>query len=107
MIKDRPHVRSDRVEAATEQSSPEWGERALGHLRRVATLRPHFTGEDIKRAAYEAGLERPANESAWGPVMSKAKRQRWIEFIGFAAPQSASRHGSPNRKWKSLIVEGL
>jgi hypothetical protein len=92
-----------RVAGATEAKLPGWSDQAFGHLRRVATVRLTFTGEDIKRAAYEAGLPVPPNESAWGSVMRRGSREKVMVQDGVAAPVSASRHGAPNRRWRSNI----
>lgn len=92
----------DRAEAKADRVAPGWGGRAFDMVGRFIDAHPNaeFTGEAVKRWAYAHGLDRPENESAWGPVMVKAKRQKLIAFVGFAPPTAASRHGSPNRRWR-------
>jgi hypothetical protein len=93
----------ERVERRTEREEPGWGDKAFDALCRYARMTTEpFTGEDIKRYAYLAGVPRPNNESAWGPVVNRAKHRKVIVFDGFEAPKSASRHGSPNRRWRAV-----
>jgi hypothetical protein len=91
----------ERAAAGAEAEIPGWGDSAYGHL--IDFIGAHrgerFTTERVKAFAYGRGLPKPRNESAWGPVMNTAARNHRIRRDGFMEPESASRHGSPNRAW--------
>ena len=78
-----------------------WGDDAYGYLERYVAVTPdEFLGEELKRWAYDNGLDEPVNESAWGSVIRRASRAKLIEFVGFAKSKNASRHGTPGRLWR-------
>lgn len=91
------------VAAKAEEITPGWSQMAYDALLRFAKVRTLFTGEDVKRWAYDNGLPKPHNEAAWGAVFAKARRRKVTALNGYVVANSASRHAAPNRQWKSLI----
>ena len=91
------------VAAKAEEISPGWSASAFACLCRFAEDHDHFTGEQIKTWSYANGLARPHKDAAWGAVIAKASRRRIIHFVGYEVATAASRHGAPNRRWKSLV----
>lgn len=78
-----------------------WGEDAYNCLvDYVARTPDEFLGEELKAWAYDNGLDKPANEGAWGSVLRRASRAKLIEMIGYRAARNASRHGTPSRLWR-------
>lgn len=87
----------DRVE---RNADPDWKRRAYEIVLKVAEQKPEFTPDDI----WEAGLEKPAEARALGPVMATAARRRLIKKTDRVAPTRQEKsHGTDVAVWQSLI----
>lgn len=86
--------------AHAEDDAPGWAERAFASVRDhyiiFGNITP-FTMEDARSWAYAMGLDRPAEERAWGSVTQRLVRERVIEPVGYAP--ATSSNGSPKRTY--------
>jgi hypothetical protein len=94
------------MELAAARAGPIWAEAAFDRLASFARGCAYFTTEQMKAWAYAQGLVQPENESAWGGVVVRAKRERIIRFVDYVPAEQSSRHGAPNRRWQSLVYGG-
>lgn len=79
---------------------PHWGEHCYDLLCRYADLRMKpWTCEEFRGWAYEQGLEKPAEERAFGAVTSKAIRRGVITPVGMA------RTASSNNGFKATYIK--
>jgi hypothetical protein len=84
-----------------EQHAPGWGARAYASVCRYPIIfgaDTPFTMEAARQWAYAMGLDRPAEERAWGAVTQKLVRDGVIEPVGYGP--AASSHGSPKRTYR-------
>jgi len=94
---DKAQRRRDRGMASavrhTCEEAPGWPDRAYGYLQRYAglDLEP-WTIEQFRAWAIEQGLDRPAEERAYGGVTQRALRNGLIVRVGYAP--AASSNGS-------------
>jgi hypothetical protein len=91
--------------AHAEQDAPGWGVRAYASVRRYPIIfgaTDEFTMEAARQWAYAMGLDRPADERAWGAVTQKLVRDEIIEPVGYAP--AASSHGSPKRTYRLVVA---
>lgn len=83
-----------------ESAGPEWVDEAEKVIHKLSTELSTFTSDDI----WAAGLSRPKNSKALGPVLTSVARAGVIEATGdFRQTTQASRNGAPVRVWRSLI----
>ena len=97
----------ERATKSAEKARPGWTDDAFDFLKYFASANAEFIGEDVKAWAYRNGLDEPPNDSCWGTVMRRGSKERITEFLGYAKrSQTAARHGTPSRLWKSLVYKG-
>lgn len=84
-------------------ADPDWLKAAHVTLYNVASEKQLLTPDDL----WDAGLTKPVEARALGPVMIRGKKLGWIEQTGRTA-QSRYPHVHLNlfNEWKSLIYEG-
>lgn len=83
-----------------EDDAPGWGERAFSTVRDYYIpfgRDTPFTMEEARTWAYAIGLDRPAEERAWGSVTQRLVRERVIHPVGYAP--ATSSNGSPKRTY--------
>lgn len=94
-----------RAAQHAEADSPGWTSLALAYVARYcreASADALFTTEDIVDAFNAAGLEKPATEKAWGAVIKRAVRAKYLECEDFAGRRRKG-HCSPCPRWRSLV----
>ena len=98
-------ARADGMERADKHAEPGWKELALEAVRQTALAHETFTVDDVW--VTEPGLEQYVMQlelRAMGPVLTRAKKEGWIEATGnFRTGARVSIHGNPRRVWRSLI----
>jgi len=77
-----------------DSHSDGWSDRAYGYVVMYAQMNKgcEFMAENIRKFAYESGLDRPANERAFGPVMVRARKAGIIKDLGIRATSSVTAH---------------
>ena len=91
-----------RAAAHAEREVPAWGAQAFAKLCDYAQRHSHFTAEDLKAWAYQAGLAIPPAPGAWGSVVRRAQREDIIAFFGYRTSRNATRHAQPVKVWRAL-----
>lgn len=87
----------ERVERAADE---EWKERAWAYLNRMAKAQPEFCAEDL----WLAGLDKPREPRALGPLLMHARRDGLIAPSGrYRQSASASRNSGDAKVWLSLV----
>jgi hypothetical protein len=86
-----------------DRATPEWQERAVGYVRRYATVHRELLCEHVRAMAEVDGFTAPTDPRAWGGAMRLAAKRGIIEPNGYAPAVSSNL--SPKRYWKSLIQE--
>ena len=88
-----------------ELKVPLWGARALSFLIEYLTINPYkaFQTEDVRTWAYASGLPTPLNCRAWGSVISNAKKNGLIEFVGHENVDNPLAHSTPAAVWRKDI----
>lgn len=85
-----------------ESDAPGWSQRAYQAIVNNRSLKFYesfgFSMESARESSYEAGLDRPVEERAWGAVTQRLLRDGIIEPVGYA--KVASSHGSPKRTYR-------
>lgn len=82
-----------------ETDAPGWSDRAYKTIRLMASFTTtEWTMEQARAACYACGLDKPAEERAFGAVTQRLIRDRIIEPVGFA--KAASSNGSPKRTYR-------
>lgn len=88
----------DRVDA---HADPEWSNRALEAVRRVALRKSSFIVDEVW---HELG-EEPVEPRAMGPVMRRAAAKGLIARTErYQESERVTAHRNPRRIWQSLIV---
>ena len=97
-------LRDEGMAAAAAGAGPEWIARAEETVRRVARQAEEFTSDDV----WDAGLEKPAEPRALGPVMLRLAREAVIVPTGeWRASRYSSRHIAPIRVWTHARKESM
>ena len=62
------------------------------------------TGEDVRHAAMDAGLDRPPHHNAWGAaIMAAVRNKKWLRWTGRVIPmRDKSSHGRLTREYIRL-----
>jgi hypothetical protein len=81
----------------------EWSVQARFHLERFLRLYPEkeFQAEDLRRWAYQRGLKEPPSHRAWGAIISRAKKEGLIRFVGYENVTNPRAHATPAAVWIS------
>jgi hypothetical protein len=98
-IAEARKARDEAIAAVDEHADDEWKDRALEAVRRTALVLDEFISDDIWTTA---GLDRPRESRAMGPVLRRAAALGYIEKTGKALP-SAQGHLRPVHVWRSLL----
>lgn len=85
-------------------NNPGWPEQARWQVERYLRLYPEkrFQTEDVRRWAYQRGLPEPPSHRAWGSVISKAKRDGLIRFVGYENVENPLAHCTPAAVWEKV-----
>src|SRR3990167_2215984 len=96
--------RRDAALEAVEAGAPiGWSFHALRVVERIARARERFTPDDI----WEAGLDKPPEPRALGPVMIRAVKDGICERLDEWMPsQIPTQHKTPIRVYRSLLFGG-
>ena len=73
-----------------------WSELAAQTVRSVARGGGDFTSDDV----WAAGLPRPSESRALGPVLMRLARDGEIVAVGFRQTTQVSRNAAPVRVWR-------
>jgi hypothetical protein len=92
-------ARDDAMRRAEENADREWKERAWGYLARFAACCETFKAEDL----WKAGLDKPREPRAIGPLFMRAAREGLIEYAGTERSVSKARHAGSASVWRSLV----
>jgi hypothetical protein len=93
-------ARDEAMERAETHAATTWKDKAMGAIYRACRMHASFTSEDL----WKAGLAKPAEPRALGPMMTAAARKGWCESSGTYVKGSAvSRHGAPIAVWNSKL----
>jgi hypothetical protein len=86
-----------------EDKVPGWAASAMAFLEQFIKRYPQlkFQTEDVRRWAYLNGLKNPPNERAWGSVISSAKKDGLIQFVGYENVSNPRAHSTPASVWRS------
>lgn len=88
---------ADRVE-------PKWSERAYSHLLNYALRNHLFTSEQVRASAIGV-LPRPPDQRAWGGVIARAVRARFLERDGYETARDPNNHMGTVTRWRSNLVD--
>jgi hypothetical protein len=95
-------ARDDGISSSSEHAesdAPGWGQRAYATIAMVAKHTDGaWTMEAIRRICYYCGLDKPAEERAFGAVTQRLLRDGIIEPVGYA--KAASSHSSIKRTYR-------
>jgi hypothetical protein len=82
---------------------PGWPDQARRYLERFIHEKPFlkFQAEDVRAWAYGEGLPVPAHGRAWGSVITKAKRDGLIRFVGYENVTNPRAHSTPASVWRA------
>ncbi len=58
-----------------------------------------FDADDLKMAAWKAGISEPHHPNCWGAVMGGAVKAKRIEMVGIVKAATPSSHASMIGKW--------
>lgn len=106
-MKSGVELRNDGMQLSlfnADDKVPEWSVQARWHLERFLRLYPDrkFQAEDLRAWAYQRGLPKPPNHRAWGAIISRAKRERLIQFVGYENVENPKAHATPAAVWVSV-----
>jgi hypothetical protein len=91
------------LEQVEENADPDWIKRARLTGARIAAELEELTADDF----WEAGLEKPREARALGPVLLRLARAGLIEKTErFRRSRQVGCHGMDVRVWKSLVYGG-
>jgi hypothetical protein len=98
----RKEVGMEKVRVHADFVSPNWSERCYELLlvfaeKRKLWARPFIT-EEFTDYAKSIGMEMPHDNRAFGAVVSRAKRERKIQHVGYRTDKFAS----PKSEWEAL-----
>ena len=95
--------RDEAMDRVSRGASEEWKQTALTLVQALCQLRSTFTADDV----WEAGLQRPREPRALGPVMKRAQGLGYCEFSGqYVLSRQPKCHAHPRQVWRSLIHTG-
>ena len=93
-------ARDEGMERAELHAKEEWKVRAMDTIFLVCRKQGAFTSEDLWRA----GLPKPREPRALGPMLTAAAKKGWCKSSGnFVRGTSVTRHGAPIAVWFSKI----
>ena len=94
--------RAEALDRVEESARAEWLQTAKELLYQTALRRAKLTSDDL----WDAGLEKPREPRAMGPVFLYGVRQKWIKRTGQFVPcRSPTRNVAPVALWESLVYE--
>lgn len=76
-----------------------WTEQATAFLMQVARERDTFQASDVREAA-EGKVPPAPDDRAWGHILSLAKRNKWIEPLGYRPTNRKKSHGRQEQTWR-------
>jgi len=86
----------------TKINQEEWAKKAYETVCQVAKEKPKFIPDDI----WNAGLSKPEEARALGPVMARCKNDGIIRKTGKVQATGQSKsHGTDVTEWESLIYK--
>lgn len=86
------------MERAEIGAGLEWADRAAALVLKVASSKASFTSDDL----WAAGLEKPKNPRALGPVLVRLAKFGKIRKTGaFVGTSQKSRHNAPVAIWEA------
>lgn len=102
---DRTEARAARDEAvrAVAASEAPWVAVAFDALVRVARRRDTLSSEDVWLELDMAGVPRPTEGRAMGPVMVRGVREGVIRLAGFTTGTDPKHHGDILRTYRSVL----
>jgi hypothetical protein len=93
-------ARDEAMSRVAAHTDPEWKDRAQATVIGLALRQDRFTADDV----WEAGLPKPREARALGPVLMNAAKKGWIcSETDFTTSTQANCHGMPRRVWRSLV----
>lgn len=92
-------ARDDALATVAAHAPPSWNDLAYTIGKSVAEAHPYFTSDDL----WAAGLPKPPEARALGPVLNKLRKDGVIEPGGFRQTSQVSRHAAPVRIWRSVV----
>ncbi|CAB4122657.1 hypothetical protein UFOVP32_49 [uncultured Caudovirales phage] len=98
-IEERDSAIQSAVENADRKQAG-WSDRAYKYLIEFSRTLPLFKGEDARRYAEEQGLPKPPDPRAWGAVLQRASRGKFIERVGFGVSTNRQAHSRPTAIWR-------
>lgn len=91
--------RDEALDAVAAAAPQEWRERAYETVCAVASRQAYFAADDI----WAAGLEKPHEPRALGPVMMRAVKEGVCEATAYTQhSKSVTQHSQPIRVYRSL-----
>ena len=101
---DAVGVTLDAMNQSFDNANEDWRTAALDCVHTVALQQHELTSDDVHVLLDKAGVH-THNWSAIGPVMTKARKEGWIERTGRIRRSSRIvSHGKLLLVWQSLLV---
>jgi hypothetical protein len=94
-------ARADALRRVEEHADPGWNERAFAALSAYLRTHPSFFCDDL----WSAGLDRPHDSRALGPVIVRASKAKLMVQTG-EYRKSVASNLSIKPVWKSLVFVG-
>lgn len=88
---------------SADKASEGWSDRAYEDLLKYARQHRYLMAEDVRQAS-ESGI--PPSKRAWGPIISRGKREGVISHLGHRSVKNPKAHKANASWWKSEIFEG-
>lgn len=96
-------ARDKAIKQVDENTDPDWGRRARSIGAQLAARQDELASDDF----WDAGLEKPAEARALGPILLHLARAGLIERTErFRRSTQAGCHGMDIRIWKSKVYRG-
>ena len=96
--------RDDAMERVEAHAAEEWKNLEQDIIFSVCQKQGAFTSEDLWRA----GLPKPREPRALGPMLTAAAKKGWCESSGnYVRGSSVTRHGAPIVVWRSKLRYGI
>lgn len=92
-----------QAEDHAEATIPGWKQEAMKYLSDFLTRQGSvpFMTEYLRTWCHAQGLPHPPSLRAWGGIITRAKRQRLIEFVRYEAVSNPRAHKTPASVWKA------
>lgn len=90
------------AEDSANRKIKNWSTDAISFLREFCLNNKYFTTAEMRKASSEI-VQQPSELRAWGSVIRKASKMKWIEKSGFKEVEYENSNNSFMTVWKSNL----